>query len=290
MAHVLIQLEVLDTAGAEQFTSMNEYYIKVCIFNLKSLRRAVFDLSSSFSPSSSRPRPFLGNSEFDIGIPLNHLQLRTAITVWHDQGSAGFILVFSLTQASSMREVDALRQQIFRIKGHPPPPSFSLEPTNNGPPASPNGNFGASSVRLRPPSSDGHGPTSNSMRNQDSSSSFDTTRPSTPAKGSLVPGGGRRHMGRPVIRRPGSSNGEGEKLRGWTKKPGSNRTSDEAEPSPMIFDPNDKYHHIPATKDSSSIPLVIVGTKSDLMGEREVSREMAIRWALPSFVFTPDEL
>jgi len=53
-------LEVLDTAGAEQFTALSEIYI---------------------------------------------------------QGAAGFILVFSLTQESSMREVEFLRQRIYRIKG-----------------------------------------------------------------------------------------------------------------------------------------------------------------------------
>jgi len=54
------QLEVLDTAGAEQFTSLNEVYIK---------------------------------------------------------SGRGFVLVFSLTQEASLREVDNLRQQIYRIKG-----------------------------------------------------------------------------------------------------------------------------------------------------------------------------
>ncbi|KZV73154.1 hypothetical protein PENSPDRAFT_683187 [Peniophora sp. CONT] len=53
-------IEVLDTAGAEQFTALNEMYIT------------------------------------------------------HGQG---FILVFSLTQASSLREVETLREQIYRIKG-----------------------------------------------------------------------------------------------------------------------------------------------------------------------------
>jgi len=53
-------LEVLDTAGAEQFTSLNEVYIK---------------------------------------------------------SGRGFLLVFSLTQEASLREVDNLREQIYRIKG-----------------------------------------------------------------------------------------------------------------------------------------------------------------------------
>jgi len=51
---------VLDTAGAEQFTAFNEFYIKK---------------------------------------------------------GMGFILVFSLTQEATLREVDNLRQQIYRIKG-----------------------------------------------------------------------------------------------------------------------------------------------------------------------------
>jgi len=54
------QLEVLDTAGAEQFTALNEVYIK---------------------------------------------------------SGRGFVLVFSLTQDASLREVDNLREQIYRIKG-----------------------------------------------------------------------------------------------------------------------------------------------------------------------------
>jgi len=54
------KLEVLDTAGAEQFTAFNEVYIKT---------------------------------------------------------GMGFILVFSLTQETTLREVDNLRQQIYRIKG-----------------------------------------------------------------------------------------------------------------------------------------------------------------------------
>ncbi|EGN99016.1 hypothetical protein SERLA73DRAFT_181803 [Serpula lacrymans var. lacrymans S7.3] len=53
-------LEVLDTAGAEQFTGLNEVYIK---------------------------------------------------------SGRGFVLVFSLTQEASLREVDNLRQQIYQIKG-----------------------------------------------------------------------------------------------------------------------------------------------------------------------------
>jgi len=57
---IMSQLEVLDTAGAEQFTALNEVYIK---------------------------------------------------------SGRGFVLVFSLTQEASLREVDNLRQQIYRIKG-----------------------------------------------------------------------------------------------------------------------------------------------------------------------------
>jgi len=60
----LCMLEVLDTAGAEQFTALSEIYI---------------------------------------------------------QGASGFVLVFSLTQETSMREVEFLRHQIHRIKGVAPP-------------------------------------------------------------------------------------------------------------------------------------------------------------------------
>ncbi|KAI9570663.1 small GTPase superfamily [Boletus coccyginus] len=57
---VKASLEVLDTAGAEQFTALKELYIK---------------------------------------------------------SGQGFLLVFSLTQEASLREVDNLRQQIYRVKG-----------------------------------------------------------------------------------------------------------------------------------------------------------------------------
>lgn len=49
------------------------------------------------------------------------------------------------------------------------------------------------------------------------------------------------------------------------------------DPNNILVDFDDRYHHIPATRDASSIPLVIVGTKCDLVGDREVSREMAIK-------------
>lgn len=57
----LTSLELLDTSGAEQFTSLHEVYIK---------------------------------------------------------SGRGFILVFSLTQETSLKEIDYLRKQIFRIKGN----------------------------------------------------------------------------------------------------------------------------------------------------------------------------
>jgi len=66
-------LDVLDTAGAEQFTALSEHYI---------------------------------------------------------QGAMGYILVFSLTQESSMREIEALRFQIHRIRGLQPPAG---SPTANSP-------------------------------------------------------------------------------------------------------------------------------------------------------------
>ncbi|KAF9516922.1 hypothetical protein BS47DRAFT_583040 [Hydnum rufescens UP504] len=136
----LCSLEVLDTAGVEQFTALNEYYIK---------------------------------------------------------GGTGFVLVFSLTQATTMREVENLRQQIFRIKGLPVPPPVD---TN--------------------------------------------IRPSTSR----------------------TINGRGQ----------------------QDIMPLDRFHHNPTTSElSHSIPLVIVGTKSDLTAEREVSREMVTRmatlWGVPFY-------
>ncbi|KAG6861246.1 hypothetical protein C0995_002368 [Termitomyces sp. Mi166 len=70
------QLEVLDTAGAEQFTSLNEVYIKagrgfVLVFRLVHLLMPYIHISCSFS----------------------------------------------LTNEASLREVENLRKQIYRIKG-----------------------------------------------------------------------------------------------------------------------------------------------------------------------------
>jgi len=56
----MVQLDVLDTAGAEQFTAITELYI---------------------------------------------------------QNASGFVLIFSLTQEASLRDVESLRQQICRVKG-----------------------------------------------------------------------------------------------------------------------------------------------------------------------------
>jgi len=57
---LLYSLEILDTAGAEQFRALNDMYIK---------------------------------------------------------NGGGFVLVFSLTQEASLREIEHLRQQIYRVKG-----------------------------------------------------------------------------------------------------------------------------------------------------------------------------
>jgi GTPase SAR1 family protein len=77
------QLEVLDTAGAEQFSALNEFYIKV--WPLRLLCSCVV-----------------------LNTP--------AISI---QSGLGFILVFSLTQESTLREVENLRKQIHRIKSIP---------------------------------------------------------------------------------------------------------------------------------------------------------------------------
>ena len=149
-------------------------------------------------------------------------------TVRPPQGSAGFILAFSLTQASSMRQVENLRQQIFRVKGLPTPALFPIdefsEPDETGP---------SSTIRQGP---------------------------------IHTPGGGRRFAPRPKPSRPplDPSGDEGS------------RTSGE-DPN-MVVDIHDRYQHIPASRHIDSIPLVIVGTKCDLVGDREVSREMAIRY------------
>jgi len=123
------------------------------------------------------------------------------------------VLVFSLTQATTIREVEALRQQIFRIKGLPLPPPVD--------------------TTIRPMSSSHH---------------HHHQQPSN---------------GRPV-------------------------------PTHDLL-PLDKYHHLPPSPSNSnagpmglsSVPLVIVGTKSDLTAEREVSREMVTRmatlWGVPFY-------
>ncbi|KAF7375090.1 hypothetical protein MSAN_00395400 [Mycena sanguinolenta] len=72
-------LEVLDTAGAEQFTSLNEVYIKV----IKST------------------------------LPTRHLQTNahnSAVRSWIRFG-------FQASLVSDLKEVESLRKQIFRIKG-----------------------------------------------------------------------------------------------------------------------------------------------------------------------------
>jgi Ras-related protein Rap-1A len=143
-------LEVLDTAGTEQFKAINEYYIK---------------------------------------------------------GGTGFILVFSLTQEVTMREIEHLRQQIHLIKGVPAA-ALPIPASSNA------------STMSRPSTSGG------------------MASPST---------SGRRSS----AGRPGSAGGG----------------------SPGAIAPG--------------IPLVVVGTKSDLTHEREVSREMITRmstlWGVPFY-------
>ncbi|KAF8318415.1 ras-domain-containing protein [Clavulina sp. PMI_390] len=183
----LCNIEVLDTAGADQFTAVNEYYIR---------------------------------------------------------GSAGFILVFSLTQASSMRQVEALRQQIFRVKGLPIPNSISLD------------DFPLDGERT----------------------------PSNGSSGHATPNGGhrsssRRHQGGPRAK-PSRSPLNIDSLSNARASDERSRSSGE-DPNALM---QDRYHHIPANREASTIPLVIVGTKSDLMGDREVSREMAIRCVFPHVV------
>jgi len=156
----LCDLEVLDTAGADPFTSINEWYIRK---------------------------------------------------------STAFILVFSLTQASSMSEVENLRQQILRVKGLPTSESFSIG---------------------------------------------DSSQHDAPA---YVPGGTRmgHHQPATVPRSP----------------------LDESDEDSCSI--GEGYHHIPAARPTDSVPFVIVGTKCDLVGDREVSREMAIRmatlWGVPYY-------
>ncbi|KAK7686125.1 hypothetical protein QCA50_010937 [Cerrena zonata] len=68
-------LEIMDTAGAEQFTALNEVYIKV---------------------------PPVSSSKDHPAYPI--------------QRARGFVLVFSLTQESTLQDVDNIRQQIQMIK------------------------------------------------------------------------------------------------------------------------------------------------------------------------------
>lgn len=117
------QLEVLDTAGTEQFTALNEFYIKVrrhhkfllpkpCPTQLRPLARspshaithhcffllsnrpvgALFLSSGPYSPSPS-PRP---------RSPCSHPGLTRFCN--------------SLTQQDGLREVQNLREQIYRVK------------------------------------------------------------------------------------------------------------------------------------------------------------------------------
>ncbi|KAG8932176.1 Ras- protein rsr1 [Tulasnella sp. 417] len=76
-------LEVVDTAGAEQFTAQSEIYIH--------LLRLILHLTL-------------------------HLRYRRA---------SAYVLVFSLTEERSMRDVEFLRHQIYRIRGVPVPDTSS---------------------------------------------------------------------------------------------------------------------------------------------------------------------
>ena len=90
-----MQLEVLDTAGAEQFTSLNEVYIKVAT-SFNTIRR-----SSDNSRQSGRGFVLVFRSKF---LPIVEFVLSESPS-------------YSLTQEASLQEVDNLRNQIIRVKG-----------------------------------------------------------------------------------------------------------------------------------------------------------------------------
>lgn len=170
-----------------------------------------------------------------------------------------------------MRDVEALRQQIYRVKGLPTPTAFSLDEFEE--------------VLAGPSSRPEAGP---SRGNRLASN--------TPV------GGGRRHMPRSKSAYPlnGSSghghygSGSGMGLHGGSASDeglatGSGsaggafggRSSNEES---AYGGGQDNYLHIPQNRDKSAIPLVIVGTKCDLADDREVSRDMAIRYVSFSFL------
>lgn len=126
-----------------------------------------------------------------------------------------------------MRDVEVLRQQIFRVKGFPTPPAFSLD------------EFDAAIAESE-----------NAPPGQRPRIEF--------------AGGGRRHMPR--------TKSSKYPLNGTGSDEGSRTSGEDTSPISSA-----KYQHIPVGRDSSQIPLVIVGTKCDLTGDREVSRDMAIR-------------
>lgn len=75
------QLEVTDTAGAEQFTALNEFYIKSADGFILVFRCVVKSLSQPCALYADSQQPS------------------------------------SLTQETSLREIETLRQQIYRVKG-----------------------------------------------------------------------------------------------------------------------------------------------------------------------------
>jgi hypothetical protein len=93
---ISLQLEVLDTAGAEQFTSLNEVYIKVRGRGSSLVESANVDYSQAvglFWYLGKLPVP-----KHKATSRLQHIRC-------------------SLTQEASLQEVDHLRKQIYRIKG-----------------------------------------------------------------------------------------------------------------------------------------------------------------------------
>lgn len=90
-----MQLEVLDTAGAEQFTSLNEVYIKV---------GAVLTQPERVDERHPKVWSWLHPS----------IQASSPCRTCSPPLTETF---YSLTQEASLKEVDNLRKQIYRIKG-----------------------------------------------------------------------------------------------------------------------------------------------------------------------------
>lgn len=93
-AHLVHQLDILDTAGADQFQGLSDMYLKVC---------CGFEPGFNHQLNSRTEWP-----RIRACIQASRNVTRTVITLTPS---------YSLTHEASLREIEQLRQQIYRVKG-----------------------------------------------------------------------------------------------------------------------------------------------------------------------------